>query len=287
MKATTKTTQNLPCGWIVNPKDKGRRSIKSDNKIYLEDNSEFEIELFNPLTSSVLCDIKVNGNSISKNGLVLRPGERFYLDCFLDNKKKFIFNTYFVDNLEESKKAISNNGVIEIFFYKESVDLFKIHNNYYYYPYYYQFPTWYVKSIYNATPVYNATVTYTQGNNFNVNMEKYQGYCNGIARSTNDYGTLRATTNTSTIYLSNLNSNITNQVETGRVEGGSMSSQVFGEVDMNFQTNYISSVVYKILPESKKPIETKEISESKKFCSDCGTPVRITDKFCYKCGFKL
>jgi hypothetical protein len=86
---------------------------------------EFQIELYNPLTDSVLTDIRVNGKSVSESGIVLRPGERFYLDCFVDDKKKFIFKTYEVEDSDESKKSIQKNGVIEIFFYKEDTINFK------------------------------------------------------------------------------------------------------------------------------------------------------------------
>jgi hypothetical protein len=79
------TTDQKPNAWIVNPNDRGRKSIKTGNKVYLQDSQNFEIELFNPLKEPVLADIKVNGKSVSSSGLVLRPGERFYLDCFIDD----------------------------------------------------------------------------------------------------------------------------------------------------------------------------------------------------------
>ena len=50
-------TGTKPSAWIVTPNDKGRKSIKS-GKVFLKDKEEFEIELFNPLTVSVLDDIK-------------------------------------------------------------------------------------------------------------------------------------------------------------------------------------------------------------------------------------
>lgn len=75
MKAikTRSHADQKPNAWVVNPKDRGRKSIKKDNKIYLKDGQNFEIELFNPLTESVLAEIKVNGKSVSSSGLVLRP----------------------------------------------------------------------------------------------------------------------------------------------------------------------------------------------------------------------
>ena len=118
--AKTIASSSKPGAWIVNPNDKGRKSIKN-GKCFLENNESFEIELFNPLTVSVLADIKLNGQSISKTGLVLKPGQRVYLDCFIDDKKKFIFKTYEIDGGQESIDATQNNGLLEVFFYKEDI----------------------------------------------------------------------------------------------------------------------------------------------------------------------
>jgi len=109
-----------PTAWIVSPKDRGRKSIKG-GKVFLNDGDDFEIELFNPLAVSVLADIKLNGQSISKTGLVIKPGQRVYLDCFIDDRKKFKFSTYEIEANLESINATQNNGLLEVFFYKEDV----------------------------------------------------------------------------------------------------------------------------------------------------------------------
>jgi len=87
--------------------------------IFMEGNSEFEIEIFNPLTKKIAVDIQVN--DVEKNSplLVVRPGERIWLDCGLKNKKKFLFETYQVDGSKESLDAIKNNGDIIIKIYVE------------------------------------------------------------------------------------------------------------------------------------------------------------------------
>ena len=110
-----------PSAWIVNSKDRGRKKIYLNNKVYLDNNQEFIIELFNPLQDSVLAEIKINGKKVSENGLILRPGQRFYLDCFIGDKRKFIFKTYEVENTNESLNAIANNGNVEVSFFKEKV----------------------------------------------------------------------------------------------------------------------------------------------------------------------
>jgi hypothetical protein len=60
-----------------------------------------------------------------------------------------------------------------------------------------------------------------------------------------------------------VNNLFTNSLETGRVEKGEKSKQKFTEVDMDFEKHYISSTIIQILPESRKPVETKDIFNKK------------------------
>ena len=271
MAKTIAQTNTKPSAWIVTPNDKGRKSIKS-GKVFLEDKEEFEIELFNPLTVSVLADIKLNGQSISKTGLVVKPGQRVYLDCFIDDKKKFVFSTYEIDGGLESLEATQNNGLLEVFFYKEDVitlDNWRSH-----------FDKVIVERWY---PVYYPTYRSYPWNNI---------YCGG-SFGTGGYGTtltngIIGNTTTTNVDLSNLNiggsnnmtpinssytsdSNVSyggttvnnlfsmSNLETGRVEKGEVSKQKFTEVEMDFEKNYISSTIIQILPESRKPAEVKEV----------------------------
>jgi hypothetical protein len=306
------TTDQKPNAWVVNPKDRGRKPIKSGN-IYLKDGKNFEIELFNPLREPVLAEIKVNGKSVSSSGLVLRPGERFYLDCFMDDRKKFVFNTYSVEDSEEVKESISANGVVEVFFYKE--ETLKINNwqqkfqpvierHYHHYGY----PYW---------PYYNGTCTIASPYVYPYNTilcggttttSIYNGstftVSNTIPTSVSLNGTSTTSFNLSnavSTYTSNVTNNLSNQkvmdqsylheglnrsksIETGRIEKGEDSSQKFESVDMQFEKYHISSVIYQLFPESQKPIETKEI---KSFCSECGRKLKGSENFCPDCGTKL
>ena len=107
MKVKQKKGTDLPSAWIVNPKDKGRKSIKGD-KIYLDDNQEFEIEIHNPLKESVLADIRLNGSSIAKTGLVVKPGQRVYLDCFFPDNPISV-------NLQTFKETKNNEQLLRFF----------------------------------------------------------------------------------------------------------------------------------------------------------------------------
>lgn len=277
-------TNTKPSAWIVSPNDKGRKSIKS-GKVFLNDGDEFEIELFNPLTVSVLADIKLNGQSISKTGLVVKPGQRVYLDCFIDDKKKFIFSTYEIDGGLESLDATQNNGLLEVFFYKEDVITLdnwqtkfgRIIVEKYYpynpYPWYNPYTVWYGTGSPTISGSYVVTTNLTNriiGTNTNL--------ANGIIGTTttsNAYYSSNNVSNTSnSINLSNLNitgsnnMNSLNSIETGRVEKGETSKQKFTEVDMDFEKHYIASTIIQILPESRKPAEVKDVKKVKQESND-------------------
>ena len=260
MAKTIAQASMKPSAWIVSSNDRGRKSIKS-GKVFLNDGDEFEIELFNPLTVSVLADIKLNGQSISKTGLVVKPGQRVYLDCFIDDRKKFKFSTYEIENSGVSLDATQNNGLLEVFFYKEDVitldnwqrkfDRIIVEKYYPYNPYPWHNTVWY-----GTTNPYNTVIT-TNGSGII-----------GTTTTSNAYYSSNNVVNcsyTSSVDLSNLNiggsnnMNSMNSIETGRVEKGEKSKQKFTEVDMDFEKHYISSTIIQILPESRKPVETKEI----------------------------
>jgi len=293
-KQTSAISTDKPNGWISNATDRGRKSVKNGNKVYLKDNQEFLIELFNPLKECVLADVRMNGKSVSSTGLVLKPGQRFYLDCFLDDKKKFVFKTYEVENTSESLEAISNNGMVEIFFYKEeTVSINNWKDKYYpiierrYYPVWYPWyqPYWYYNTPLNTPIVFGTCNTYTTSNislnnagtTYNANTTFGTSYNQNI--STN----CTYTSNSSPLRSVN-NYNISTNLETGRVEKGSKSNQVFTEIEMEFENFQISQVAYQLLPESRKPVETKEI---KSLCLQCGKKLKGIENFCSKCGIKL
>lgn len=262
-----------PSAWIVSPNDKGRKSIKS-GKVFLNDGDEFEIELFNPLTVSVLADIKLNGQSISKTGLVVKPGQRVYLDCFIDDKKKFKFSTYEIENSGEALDATQNNGLLEVFFYKEDVitldnwqrkfDRIIVEKYYPYNPY-----PWY-----NPYTVYYGTTSPTIGGscvttNLNNSIIGTTTTSNAYYSSNNvNFSNTSNSINLSNLNIAGSNMNSLNSIETGRVEKGEVSKQKFTEVDMDFEKHYIASTIIQILPESRKPAEVKDVKKVKQESND-------------------
>lgn len=241
---------------------KGRVKINQSNQVYLKDKQNFEIELFNPTKEKVMAKITLNGYNISSRGIVLRPGERIFLDRHLDTPDKFQFSTYKVeDNNSIVDKAIKNNGAVQIDFYKE-----KINNNLYnatinitpntYYPTYY--PT-YLTGTQTTGGIYYLTTTQTTG---------------GIQYLT---ATTTCGANVSKSFK-----------ETGTIEKGEKSEQKFDEVNYNFEYYSFLTIFYKILPISEKPININELNNEKRYCPSCGKKViKKGYKYCPSCGYKI
>ena len=284
--AKLKNATSAPGAWVVNSNDKGRKSIKK-GKVYLQDKEEFQIELYNPLQQAVLADIKLNGNSISKSGLVLNPGQRFYLDCFIDDRKKFIFNTYEVEDNDEVQEAIAKNGLLEVFFYKESVVSLSNWSNRFnrviierYYP------SWYPWSypwggVYYGTGTFNinSTGVFTTNTNNVIGGTTTNSYC-----STNSVDLTNLKSSNSSYFSSNsipINSSIqtySSNIETGRIEKGEKSKQMFESVDIDFDNYYIASTIIQLLPESRKPVEVKELKKERRIQSGWSHQVNYKNK---------
>ena len=97
--------------------------------VYLKDGTEFQIMIFNSTTDVIGCDISIDGYKLN-NKLVLCPGQRCWLERYLDKNIKFKFVVYQVDKNDPIvDHAISNNGNIEIRYYKEYKNNLSVYNN--------------------------------------------------------------------------------------------------------------------------------------------------------------
>jgi hypothetical protein len=261
-----------PCAYITTQK---QRVKQNGENVYLKNNTEFELELFNPLQTTILAKIKLNGNYISSNGLVLKPGQRVFLERYLNEARKFKFETYEVDGRSsEVREAIQNNGSVEVEFYLEYVQ--PISN-----------PIWITSNNY---PYYSGGLnTFTTSSS---NINTYYSNTSLNIGGSNSLGTL-SLGNSSDIksisktpqIKSSLRSRSLKKMETGTVEKGGNSNQSFTTIDKTFNTFYTYKSTWKILPFSQKNIEIDEI---KRYCPGCGTKVKKTShKYCYNCGTKL
>jgi hypothetical protein len=234
MSFYTQTTVHSAC--TANITSSRNRLKIYGNNVYLKDKQSFEIELFNPTESKILAKIEINGKSISNAGIVLKPGERVYLERFIDSNNRFLFESYEIEDSPESVKATEKNGLIEIFFYPE------------------QYPTTWITTY----PTYH-----TDHHNYTV--------------PPTFSGTTVNCTSSGTVNRS---------IETGRVEMGESSSQGFTSVNGSFSFFASNSVSVKILPESYKPLESKDIRRN--YCSGCGARVKKQSwNFCPSCGEKF
>jgi hypothetical protein len=222
-----------------------QRQKQNGKNVYLHDRTEFEIELHNPTNDSILAKISLNGNRISNSGVVLKPGQRVFLERYLDEDRKFLFETYEVSDSKTNQRAIENNGLVIVEFFN--------------------------KMIFTN---YGHLGGYTYLNNQLL-------YGSGIV---NGNPTIFTTTGLGTTSFIGNTSTSDAKIETGRVEKGSESDQEFGISYEIFNTNVSWVKEWKILPFSAKDMTTKDlikkcggcgtkVKDNYKFCPQCGNQV--------------
>jgi hypothetical protein len=252
-----------PQAWIAIQKNRQKvYSSNGNSQVYLKDGQEFQIELFNPTQTKYLVKFKINGNYQSQRGLVLNPGQRYFLDRFIDEDRKLGFSTYEVENSKQAKQAIEKNGLLEVEFYAEVV--YK-----------------------NPFTLQGSTSTWTyygnQGSGGNYWLNGFGGTITncGSGSTTTSIGNGVSFTNCSS--TSTLTSDVS--IETGRVEKGEKSNQSFSESFDSFNSWISFSTKVQILPRSQKPAETSEI---RSYCTGCGSRNKKQNwKFCPNCGTKI
>ncbi len=252
------TTEQQKCDVHITT---NRNRVKSyGSSVYLKDGQKFEIEIFNPYTYKVLAKVKMNGHYISESGLVINPGQRIYLERYIDSNNAFIFSTYEIDGTTEALRAISENGNLEVEFYAEQV-IAPNHTNitWTYFP--------------QHQPIYG-------GNTIN-DVYLYSSASDIIGQNTS----INSATADGFAFFSNSLQEPKGSMETGRVEKGEKTSQEFTSSFDTFQTWAFETRKIKLLPVSAKPTEVKEI---RNYCTECGTRMKkATWKFCPNCGSKI
>ena len=255
--------------------------------VYLENGQEFQIQLFNPHNFTIGAEILINGERLS-NYLVLKPGERIWLERYLDIKKKFKFSTYEVEgNDKDVQEAIKDNGNIEVKFYKEVLKK--------------DFPNYPITTIeyfktteWNPTNLISGTNDYVEDhwsttistkanrsdNKFCTTHTYYSNPCIDTL-TTGDQGNLVS------FCASSVSTNMPDEMicETGRIEAGSTSNQEFDNVNMDFEYFPFVTEKIKILPISQKPFTANDLH--KIYCPECGRKLKSTYKFCPFCGSKI
>ena len=246
--------------------------------VYLDNGSEFQIQIFNPHNFVVGAKIYINSTPMSYM-LVLKPGERIWLERYLDKSVKFRFETYEVDADEETKKAIQNNGEVKVVFYKEEQKS-NAWEPLIYYDYDY----------FNSKPY---TYTFDNPTSITTNVELNALYgesaantglctfsCGGINTSTNYSIDTNLTSSTKPLKTTN-----PDKIETGRIEEGGYSGQQFKNVYRNFESWSFSTETIKLLPVSQKQYNATDLK--KHYCTHCGRKINMKYKYCPYCGNKI
>ena len=261
--------------------------------VYLEDGNEFQIQLFNPLCVTIGVDISINGKDLS-NRLIIKPGERIWLERYFDSPNKFLFSTYTVNgNNSEVKEAIKNNGIVTIKFYKEkerhpiqivSNPIWVYNDNYTYtYPQTYDYTV-----TCGESRALNADITAVNASSVNFCNSELSNISTSISSAANSasYSASTCTLDLDTVNTAlNYNKGREKKIETGRIEKGSHSNQSFDYVNIDFEYWNFRTETIHILPKSQKQYSSSDLE--KKYCSECGRKIKDKFKYCPFCGNKL
>ena len=259
------TTNNVgnPTAHIT--RKKSRLKMYNGNTVFLNDKDNFEFEIHNPTQKSVLCKIKLNGEYISTGGVVIRPGQRVFLERFLDTNNKFEFSTYEVKDTSLNRTAIDLNGDVRVEFYNEQTHQ----------PNYGLYVNGSTSTVSIRSP-YFGNATFTTGSPY---------YGNATFTTSNSAPMASYYSNTSSVSSLVAEPTLSKKsIETGRVEKGEESKQNFTNSYQNFEYNVSHQISLKILPLSNKNKTTEDI---KYYCTECGTKTKSKYKFCPSCGNKL
>ncbi len=278
------------------------KNSSNERIVYMEDGSEFQIQIFNPYTYTIGVSFNFNNSSQgNSNLLVLRPGERVWLDRYLDNESRLLFSTYEVDNSQAVKEAIKDNGNLCIKFYKEQKKRYWDNTIY-------VDNTIYANTNINTEPWNHVDVHYKNqpksyldgncGDNisyFNASLDSglsgaasvntVLSASSSVSTCTYDAASATYTSASTDAYkptkLSKLRSK---SIETGRIEEGSHSNQKFSYVHKDFEYWAFKTEYIKILPSSQKQINSNDLK--KYYCYECGRKINNKYKFCPYCGAK-
>jgi len=198
-----------------------------------------------------------NGTPISDSGIILKPGQRVFLERFLDDEKKFLYETYVVNNNKETKEAIQNNGKVTVRFHKESKPRPR---------------SLAYGSVFNGSSGFGwSEIIYTD----------YK-YNNPITYNTTDFKGINNTFFTNSFANTEI-SNSMRKTETGSVEQGSQSNQELKSTNGNFEWFYTWTDEWQIMPHSQQPVQAKDLIDR---CVKCKTKLKSSHKFCPECGEK-
>lgn len=246
------------------------KEFRQDNErvVYLENDNEFQIQIFNDQNTEIGAKIYVNGEIIGNSYLVIRPGERVWLDRYLDKARKFKFYIYEVNgNNEQVKKAIAKNGLVKVELFRKNSTY--VNNWQWTPPILKTYEPDYAPHIYYCNEPY-ATCKSLGLNSFASDNNDTLSFCDSSLYS-------------AASGLMDIKCNV-NKMETGRIQEGNHSDQKFEYVNMSFEAWPFDTEEIHIMPKSVKPVYSNELQKS--YCHNCGRKLKSKFNFCPFCGAK-
>ena len=255
-------------------------SSKYQRVVYLNDGDEFQIQLFNPEKFPIAAKIHLNGEELS-DMLVLRPGERIWLERYLDQARKFKFSTYEIEDSYEAKEAASLNGEVKIQFYRVKTPRQNGIVNI-------SCP---ISTIGSPTSIYYNTINSNDGQVRSISEPELASNLNSVNLASSGmseetwYKSSYISDTACNFYASSTAAEPERSIETGRVEQGGYSNQKFSYVNYDFEDWSFRTETISILPLSRKPVTASDLK--KRYCSNCGRKLSSKHKFCPYCGTKV
>jgi len=284
------------------------RDDENPRIVYMNNGDEFQIQLFNPYTDRIAASISIDGVDMGGQ-IVIRPGERIWLERHIDKARKLKFSTYEVEEGNaEVDNAIRRNGEVIVRFYhirhKAKTPRYE-----------YDHP--WITSIGGTIPSFEFPQTTLDGYGYTTCLNttpKQTVLSNSVSSLGINDTCLTACANTAksvtnsilgdsdnsikvnatlccadTLSLENRNADVTCRgfsapvtKETGRVESGSYSSQSFRNVDYDFASYAFNIETIMILPMSRKMYSSSDLQ--KVYCTNCGRKLNPKYKYCPHCG---
>lgn len=259
---------------------------KSSRTVYLNDGEEFQLQLFNPYDYTVAAKIFINNEELT-HLLVIKPGQRIWLERYLDQPRKFKFSTYEIEDSPEAGFATRNNGSVRVEFYKERTKIYS--------PVSISSSTYVWNGDYKPfNPIGERILFSSDCSNLGANSVNtvLSASCDGAATSACYCSTITTGDDNCETFGFSAASALEDRfepqskgIETGRIEKGSHSNQDFENVDLDFYTYSFNTEELLILPTSRKVATANDLQ--KVYCTSCGRKLQKKYKFCPFCGAKV
>lgn len=218
-----------------------KQKLYFNNTVFLEGDTEFEIEFFNKSQRTVCPSLTINGEQLSSSPVIYN-GQKLILRDFISDNRRFLFKTYLVDtNDPDVTEAIKENGVILIKYYYEKRIIV---------------PPSKLSTEVDGYRIQESRSTIHKENPDESNSKTFPKEMSDI--------------------LSDLPIEKEDKEETGKITKGSYSGVTYRSVNIELDYSEFETQIIKLLPLSKKPklINCPECEYESKidvnYCENCG-----------------